>query len=305
MKTPRARTKAESQDLIRRLDEMVKNSDVSTFTNIQQYQNKHRLYMWKQYGRFMNQFEMFFCSMVEYSNNINYLDKKGWPINRGFQYVITTRALKQFYSAYNLLIDGAYEDSITILRSVYESFLRVIFVSCHPECPYNAYFAKDQSGAKFNATGLVRDELKLDWTTYHITSAFAHSNMYSVMGDMIDLGIDKKSKAIALTYEKDDDLISMITNFTMFLATAYLDAYEQLFTVDISKHKQKVEIQKHIDKLHSYAQISHEALKSHNANKYWRTTAVDLENIFELIKAMDADPQLNWAVKWSEIRKAV
>lgn len=304
MKTPRARTKQESEDLIRRLDEMVSRSDVSAFTDIQDYQTKHRLYMGKDYRRFMNQFEMFFCSMVEYSHNINYLDKKAWPINRGFQFVISTRALKQFYSAYTLLIDGAYEDSITILRSVYESFLRIIFVSCHPECPYNAYYSKEQTGAKFNATGLVRDELKLDWTTYSITSAFAHSNMYNVMGDMIELGIDKKPKVIALTYEKDDDMISMITNFIMFLVAAYLDAYEQLFTVDITKHKQKKELQQHIDKLHSYAQINHEALRSHNANENWRKTAVDLEDIFELIKAMDANPKLNWLVKWSEIRKA-
>lgn len=252
----------------------------------------------------MDQFEMFFCAMTGYSHNINYLDKKGWPINRGFQFVIATSALKQFHSAYTLLNMGAYEDAITILRSIYESFLRIVFVSCHPECPYNAYGAAGQTGTQFNATNLVRDELKLGWTTYHITSAFAHSNMYKVMGDMIELSTGKEPKLIALTYELDDDMISMITNFTNFLVTIYLDMYDQLFTVDISNHKEKEAIQPHIDQLHEYALICHEALRTHNANEYWRQTAVDIEHIFELIKAMDSDATLKWKDTWQKIIQA-
>lgn len=302
MKTPKARTKQESEDLIRRLDTMVAASDVTTFVDIQNYQTKHRLYMGKQYSRFMNQFEMFLCAMVEYSHTINYLDKKNWPINRGFQFVIATRALKQFHSAYELLNDGAYEDAITIARSVYESFLRIVFVSCHPECPYNAYPANDQKGAKFNATNFVKKELKLNWTTYSTSSIFAHSNMYIVMGDMIELSVDKKPKLITLTYEKDDDMISLVTNFMYFLCAAFLDIFDQLFTVDISNHKQKDLLQTLIDKLHENAQINHEALRSHNANEYWRKTAVDLENILELMKAMDSNPKTKWVNKWQEIR---
>lgn len=302
MKTPRARTKEESADLIARLDAMTSASDTSQLVNIQEYQAKHLAFMRKNYGRFMDQFEMFFCAMTGYSHNINYLDKKGWPINRGFQFVIATSSLKQFHSAYLLLCYGAYEDAITIFRSIYESFLRIVFVSCHPECPYNAYGAAGQTGAKFNATNLVKDELKLDWTTYHITSAFAHSNMYKVMGDMIELSTGKEPKLIALTYELDEDMISMITNFANFLQTIYLDMYDQLFTVDISNHKGKDAIQPHIDQLHEYALICHEALRSHNANKYWRQTAVDIEHILELMKSMDSDPAQKWQDVWKSIR---
>jgi hypothetical protein len=301
MNIPPPRTKEESTDLIARLDTLTKASNTSQIVNIQKYQTQHTAYMTKSYGRFMDQFETFFCAMTSYSHNINYLDKTAWPINRGFQFVIMTSALKQFYSAYALLNVGAYEDSITILRSIYESFLRMVFVSCHPECPYNAYGATGQTGTKFNATGFVKDELKLDWTTYSTSSSFAHSNMYKVMGDMIEMGVDKKPKLIALTYEVDDDMISLITNFMNFLLTVYLDAYDQLFTVDISKHEEKETLQPHIDKLHEYALICHEALRSHNANEYWRKTAVDIENIFELIKAMDSDATLNWKSTWASI----
>jgi len=125
--------------------------------------------------------------------------------------------------------------------------------------------------------------------------------MYQVMGDMIELGIEKKPKLITLNYESDDDMIGLISNFMNFLITAYLDAFDQLFTVDISEHEGKESLQPHIDKLHEYALISHEALRGHNVNEYWRQTAVDLENIFELMKAMDADPTLSWKNTWKTI----
>lgn len=128
--------------------------------------------------------------------------------------------------------------------------------------------------------------------------------MYKVMGDMIELSTGNDPKPIALTYELDEDMIGMVTNFTNFLLTIYLDMYDQLFTVDISNHKEKEAIKPHIDQLHEYALICHEALRSHNANKYWRQTAVDVENIFELIKAMDANDKLDWKNTWKYIVQA-
>ena len=206
------------EDLNSRLDSLVRNSQLSNVKNIYDYQLDHQHYMELSFGRFMEQFEMFLAAMIDYSLNINYLDKKSWPANRAFQFIIATRALKQLFSGYNLLLLGSYEDSITVLRSAYESFLRIIFVSIHPECPYNAYTMPSQKvGIKFNATGLVKDELKLGWTKYSVTSAFAHSNMLGVMEDMIDLSEGGRGKVIKLNYEKDDAMISLITNFFVFL----------------------------------------------------------------------------------------
>ena len=300
---PPARTKAESADLIARLDKLVSESDTSQISNIQDYQSKHTNYMRQNYGRYVEQFEMFFCAMADYSHNINYLDKRAWPSTRGLQFIIATRSLKQFYSAHELLLNGVYEDAIALLRSNYESFLRIIFISCNPDYAANAYRYRGQSGPRFNATNLIENELTLDWNTYNITSVFAHSNMYNVMGD-VD-GIAKgQAKAINLDYELDDDMISMVINLMNFLLDIYLSAYDQLFTIDISKHKGKEVIQHHLDKLHEYALICHESLKSHSANEYWRKTAIDLEHIFELIKTMDADATLGWEDVWKDVRKA-
>lgn len=298
---PPARTEAQSADLLKRLDALVATSDVSLITDIQVFQTEHTQYMGKEYRRFMNQFEMFFCALVDYSNNINYLDKKNWPINRGFQFVIATHSLKQFYSAYILLNSGFYGDSLTMLRSVYESFLRILFVSCHPEAPYNAYKAKGQSGTQFNASSFVNDELKLDWTKYSVLSVFAHSNMYVVMEDMIELGIEKKLKPIRLEYEQDDDMISAVMNFIMFLMSAFLKLYDELFVVDISKHPKREAIQLRIDLLNQYSSIAYESLLGHTEAPYWRKAGADLSALFALMKSMDLDPSQDWKKTWEAL----
>ena len=52
---PPARTKAESADLIARLDKLVSESDTSQISNIQDYQSKHTNYMRQNYGRYVEQ----------------------------------------------------------------------------------------------------------------------------------------------------------------------------------------------------------------------------------------------------------
>lgn len=303
MQIPPPRTPKESQDLIKRLDEIVSKSDKTQMSHIYDYQNAHRDYMIKKYNRFIGQFETFFCSMTDHSTNINYLTRN-WPASRGLQFIITTAALKQLHSSFILLNYGAYEDSITVLRSAYESFLRVVFISMHPDSAGNVYDRHPKSGIKFNATNLISIDLKLDWTKYSIMSVFAHSNSYQVMGTAIEIGFNKKPIPVQLNYEKDDDMIGLVINLINFLITAYLTMYDELFTVDMSEYNKqnKAVIQSHLDKLHQYAVISQEALRTHNESEYFRKTAIDLENIISMMLDVDKDTTKDWKSVWDRIR---
>jgi hypothetical protein len=98
---PPPRTQQQSAELIAKLDAMTRSSDTSLVTDIKKYQADHRRYMLSNFGRFSDQFYMFFSALVDYSHNINYLDKKHWPGNRGLQFIIATNALKQFHTAYD------------------------------------------------------------------------------------------------------------------------------------------------------------------------------------------------------------
>lgn len=299
---PSPRTPDESADIIQRLDDLVAKSETPIVEGIQEFQAKHTGYMRKNYGRFMGQFEMYFAGMTDYAHNINYFDKQHWPANRGLQFIIMTFSLKQLHSAYDLLVKGVYEDAITVIRSSYESFLRIVFISCNPKYASNAYKSPGQKGQpQFNATNFIKDELGLEWTTYNITSAFAHSNMYKVMEVVTLLNSGEYKKPINLNYEIDKDMVDMTINSMNFLLDAFLAAYDQLFTIDISAHKSKDKLQIHLDKLHEYASICHESLRGHSANEHWRMVAVDLEHIFELMKTMDADSSLVWKDEWHRI----
>lgn len=298
---PPAATAEQSKDLGKRLDELVKESETTRILDIQLYHADHLQYMHHQYGRFMAQFEMFFSEMDAYSHNINYLDKGAWSPNKGLQFIITTYALKQICTSYELLCTGSYEDSITVLRGAYESFLRVLFISCNPEQPSNAYKFTGQIGIRFNATNLVKD-LGLDWIKYGITSAFAHSNMYSVIEEALAMSAREEAKLVILDYEQNDDMISMIMNLLYFLLDVYMMLYDRFFTVDVLKYKGKETTQSHVDKLHTYSLICHELLRTHEVSEYWRKTAVDIEHIFDLIKKMDNDPTLKWRDEWIYIR---
>jgi hypothetical protein len=298
---PPPRNDKESKDIVKRLNDLAMSSDVSRINDIQDFQNTHNRYMSVNYRPYMNQFEMYFCALDVYSRSVNYLEKKDWPKNRGFQFIIATHALKQFYSSYILLNSGFYGDSLTVLRSVYESFVRILFISCHPEAPANVYKAKGQVRPSFNASGLMNDELKLNWTKYNILSVFAHSNMYVVMEDMIEIGINKKQKPVHLDYKKDDDMIGATSNFILFLLSAFLKLYDELFVVDISGRKDKVHIQVHIDLLNQYSSIAHESLLGHTESEYWRKASVDLANLLELMKSMDDKPSQNFKEVWKTI----
>jgi hypothetical protein len=127
--------------------------------------------------------------------------------------------------------------------------------------------------------------------------------MYAVMEDMFEIGIEKKLKPIRLDYEKDDDMIGAVTNFIMFLMSAYLKLYSELFVVDISTHPKRASIQPHIDLLNEYSSIAFESLLGHTEAPYWRKAGVDLANLIDLMKAMDLNPDQKWKKVWNKVNK--
>lgn len=291
-----------TDDLTKRLDDLTCVSETATVDNIVDYQSTHLAYFQQAYGRFMSQFKMYFSAIVDTGNNINYLDKSHWPKHRALQFIIATHALKQFYSAYTLLLDGAYEDAIALQRSIYESFLRILFISMYPEDSYNAYdykVGKKQTGIKFNATNLVKD-LGLDWSTYDIMSKFAHSNMYRVVETGASVANGQQKEAIVLIYEKDDDMISVVVNFMLFLLVIFLHLFSETFTVNYSPAEK--DVKKHLDIIREYANISLEVLKNHDVSKYWQQVGNDVDDIFKLIATLDSSKTPNWRTEWVRIR---
>lgn len=96
----------------------------------------------KDYGRFVSQFEVEYSALVEIIDQINFVEKDSWPDHRSVQYVLAAYNVKTFYSALDRLTKGYYEDSITLTRGLYETFVRTLFISYHPDDAYNALIFK-------------------------------------------------------------------------------------------------------------------------------------------------------------------
>lgn len=75
-----------------------------------------------------------------------------------------------------------------------------------------------------------------------------------------------------------------------------------MFVVDYSKHKDKEQLQKHFQLLSEYADTASLTLKNHSVNKYWREVGYELDELFELIKVMDANSEADWKKERSKIR---
>jgi hypothetical protein len=49
------------------------------------------------------------------------------------QWLMIANNLPTLFSAYNLLISGFYIDSMTLIRSLFESVIKIIYISHYPE----------------------------------------------------------------------------------------------------------------------------------------------------------------------------
>jgi len=283
-----------------RLDELCRNSNTNAVDNILDFQKGHYDKFSKEYGRFIDQYKMFYSALVDLTYSINYLDKSKWPSHRALQFTLAAHNQKQLYTAFFLLHQGFYEDSITLIRSSYETFLRILFISCNQEHQWNV-FGNKEGGPKFNALGLVKDELKLDWPTYRLMSSFAHSNKVDVLEDVVQISREAQKEPIALRLKYDEEKMGVAINYLQFLILVFLKLLNEVFVVDYSTHEQREQIRTEFDKAKEYTDILMTIMETHTNNKTFRRMAQDVKDIFQLIHTMEETEEKDWKNAWSRI----
>ncbi len=287
-----------SDKLRNRLDELTNQADIKVVSDIREYQVKHQAYMDKSYGRFMSQFEMYFSSITMHTHHQNYIKRSHWPTHRAVQYSATVHALKPIYSAYTLLCSGFYEDSIILLRSAYETFVRILYISCYPDKPYNA-LVHEKGLPKLNITNFINQDLKLKWTKYSIMSMFYHGNWVGVLDSLKDNQDKTDPKPITLIYKLDKNMIGLVTNNFLFILAVYMNLVTRLFTVDYSGNPAA---EAELVKAKEYSDLLIENLRNHTSDQYWRDVGKDISNLFDLIEKLEANPKTNWKKEWETIR---
>ena len=177
------------------------------------------------YGRFVGQFEVEYQALAQLVDRLNFVDRSAWPSHRHVQYVLLAYNVRTFYSALDRLVRGYYEDCITLTLGLYETFVRILFVSCYPTTPYNALMAKLPKGERrFNLTNFLRDDLGLAWETkYSIMSVFAHSNSLRVL-EALQRASERRGdpEQFGVRFDYEPELIEAAVPFLQFTLTSHI-----------------------------------------------------------------------------------
>lgn len=238
----------------------------------------------QEFGRFLVQYEVEYTALAALVERINYLDKSDWPSHRAVQYVLVASNARSFYSALDRLARGYYEDSLTLTRGLYETFVRCLFVACFPDDAYSALARVIPKGVRrFNLTNFLEHDLGLDWARkYRIMSAFAHSNEAEVAAALqraISREGDPELFKPTIRYREDLAIASMA--FLQFTLLAHLRLSLEAFAQNLDSATDVKTTASDAVALLSWMLIT-------NPKEYWRKTAVDLDLIFGMLTVADA-----------------
>lgn len=137
-------TKKQLEKLI---DEMYKHTETPSqvFLDIHSFEDDHAKLMLKKFGKYIDYFKHSFDLLVNLVHLVNYLDKQSWPKHRSLQFLLLKNNLKPLYSAFDRMIKGFYGDAIILLRTPYEAFIKMLYMSYYPDNAYQALLSNSES----------------------------------------------------------------------------------------------------------------------------------------------------------------
>lgn len=223
-----------NDEVKKNIESLLFDDPSKTSLDIYNYIREHRRLFYNEYGNFIKQFEDFFNDMNDLVVLLNYVPKEGWSENKAIQYIIFPETMKTLHRAFEDVIDGYYDESMMLNRCVYETFIRIVFISCHPD-EAKAAFVKPQKGElAFNVSNFPNDTLKLDWRfLYSIMSAIQHSKKHRVLTEITSRQANP-NQIVRLLYESDRKVgMPMCVNIIMFNLACLFHALISIFSNDL------------------------------------------------------------------------
>ena len=261
------------------------NSPIRVADDLAAFEADHLEQFLANYRRGFHQFYVEFGELAALVDQVNFVDRSTWPSHRALQFVTIAKNLKPFHSAMDRLSKGSYQDSVTLIRSLYDAFLRVVHISVYCDNPWGALATSPEPGVpRFNATGLVQDQLRLDWLpNYEIMSVFAHGNVFEVSQSLIR---NEQRRAdperFGLVYEDDVRLVEMAMPYLQLLLLLNLRFVRTrlIGSANVRDPGQLKSADRAIELL--------QWMISDNPKPFWVQTARDVDYLFEVLAAADA-----------------
>jgi hypothetical protein len=199
------------------LDRMMQQDASEVALQIGEFKQIHREWALNRYGNAIKIFEDGFEVLANVIFNANYLDKSSWPSHRRIQFFLAADALKRLFRAMEDAVEGFCGETIVLTRSVYETFLRVVFVSCFPKDWTTAMFKPQKGQVAFNATNFPREQLRVDWDFFYKTHSIVSHNIYDAMRRL-----GEPQEFVGLELRCDDKMMTIALNSLTFTPWALL-----------------------------------------------------------------------------------
>ncbi len=215
------------------------NPDVANIVNrVHEYENKHKEKVFKEHGAFTDHFEIAFNELAILVTLVNYVEKETWSNDRMVQFLALKNTLAPLYSSYDRLISGFYGDSMILLRTVYETLLRILFISYSDGDPYASFvYPAPEGEPQFQVKNFLKDHLKVKWNfIYELLCQFAHSNAFELKRDVMKLHTEGLTEPIKFNLKYDAEMMSGPVNLTYVLLWGLMKISLPLF---LSEEKDK------------------------------------------------------------------
>ena len=266
------------EELTREFDAFCKKNPCGDLiTWIREREQEHFALVMKKRGRFVEQFEASYGTLVGITGHVNFAaDLATWPGHRLVQFVLTVENLKPIYSAFDRLVRGYYEDSFALMRIAYEAFFRIVHISLHTDDTYWSFGPKQKGVKQFQLTSFIEHELGLQWTEYKVLSAMTHSYEFTVLRQVVEIGKEGQKQPLSLGFAYDETLLSIGVNILRLLLLLYL---KTVVTVLLRPSKPGVSDHGLVSKATKCIDLYQRDFMSH-PDEYWRVVVGDLDGVF-------------------------
>lgn len=168
---------------------------------------------------FENLFGFYYKSLLLFSKS-NWTQYPNWQRNCLLFYVKTLRTI---YTAQDLSYKGYYLESMASTRIIYESFIRIAYLTCFPEKEDEVF---DQNNFKVRNAA---DKLGINiYDTYQILSNFTHSHKVETTFELVAvLNGDRDNTPVRPVY--NEDFFGLSFNVVLFFLWALIAIIPEVF----------------------------------------------------------------------------
>lgn len=222
-----------TEELLKLIEKTQNAKPARTSLDIYEYIKLHNNKIINEYGKFIKYFEDYFDSLNVIIEILNFSNRSKWSQVQVTHLIINAEILKTLHRAFEDIIDGYYDEALILLRCVYESYIKILFIYYFPNDIF-AILYNCKGKRNFNLTNFIRNDLKLDWTfLYRLMSSKTHGKSGNALQKIIEISKGKYKAPICLKFKFDKQIFESAMNISTFLLYVLIHLINISFNDDL------------------------------------------------------------------------